>query len=125
MFRKLALHLILFATIFNVAGGYTVASSFKTASFSICQLCAHSEPETKTVVKKASSDVVIVTMPLIKEADEDEGRNFAFDFYYAITSVPHFLPLLRAGPSARFVDLYSLVKGKQASLFLLNCNFRI
>ncbi|KAA9346060.1 hypothetical protein [Adhaeribacter soli] len=127
MLKKLSLYLLIFATSFNVAGGYAVAATFKAASFSVCQITVEQGSKSETVVKKASSDIVIVTTPLIKEGDEEKTQKFGFDFDYAVTEIPHFLPLLRAGPSASKVKQYhySIAKGKNTPLFLLNCNFRI
>ena len=124
MLRKLAIYLLIFTTMFNVAGGYAVAATFQAASFSVCQITIERGAKSETTVKQTPSDVVIVTTPLIKEG-EDKSQKFAFDFDYVITGIPYFLPVLRAGPSASYVNLYSLAKGKNAPLFLLNCNFRI
>lgn len=125
MLRKLAIYLLLLTTTFNVAGGYAVAASFNAASFFVCQINELPSSDSKTVVKKASSELVIVTTPLIKEGDEEKNQKFEFDFIYAVNEIPHFLPLLRAGPTGNFVNFSSVVKGKKAPLFLLNCNFRI
>jgi hypothetical protein len=125
MLKKLAIYLLIFATTFNVTGGYGVAALFNSAAFSVCQLNTQHEADPITTVKKASSDVVIVTMPVIKEADEDEGQKFAFDFDFAITSIPYFLPLLRAGPCVTTFKDFSFAIAKKTPLFLLNCNFRI
>lgn len=102
-----------------------MAATFKAASFSVCQITVEKGVKKDAVVKKATSDVVIVTTPLIKEGDEEKSQKFSFDFEYAVTEVPYFLPVLRAGPSANYLNLYALVKGKSAPLFMLNCNFRI
>lgn len=124
MLRKLAIYLLIFATTFNVAGGYAVAATFKAASFSVCQITVERGAKAETTVKKASSNLVIVTTPLIKEG-EDKSQKFALDFDYVPTAIPYFLPVLRAGPSAGYANLYSEAKGKQTPLFLLHCNFRI
>jgi hypothetical protein len=125
MLRKLAIYLLIFATTFNVAGGYAVAATFKAASFSVCQIKVEKGAKAEEIVRKTSSDVVIVTSPLIKEGDDEKWQKFAFDFDYAITGIPYFLPLLRAGPAARTVNQFSYVIGEKAPLFLLYCNFRI
>ena len=127
MLRKLSIYLLIFATTFNVAGGYAVASTFKAASFSVCQITVEPGSKSEAVVKKSSTDVVIVTSPLIKEGDEEKVQKFEFDFDfdYAITGIPYFLPVLRAGPKASVVNHYYLIKGKKTPIFLLNCNFRI
>ena len=125
MLKKLAIYLLTFATTFNVAGGYAIAASFKAASFSVCQLCDEPVAKDESVVKKAISDLVLVTSPLIKESDEDKVQKFGFDFDYALPAVPYFLPLLRAGPAVTYSNFLALKNGKKAPLFLLNCNFRI
>ncbi|MFC5270000.1 hypothetical protein [Adhaeribacter terreus] len=124
MLRKLATYLLIFATTCNVAGFYAAAATLNAASFSVCQITVEPGAKAETTVKKASTDVVIVTTPLIKEG-EDKSLKFNLDFDYALTEIPYFLPVLRAGPSANYVNLYALAKGKNAPLFLLNCNFRI
>lgn len=125
MLRKFAIYLLFLATTFNLAGGYAVAATFQDASFSVCQITVEPGAKSEAVIKKASSDVVIVTTPLLKDGDEEKWQKFNTDFDFFITEIPYFLPISRAGPATSFVNLYTLAKGESKPLFLLNCNFRI
>ncbi|MDX5346930.1 MAG: hypothetical protein LPK19_06765, partial [Hymenobacteraceae bacterium] len=125
MLRKLLLHVLILTTCFNLAGGYAVAASLKAASFSICTGTQIAASHAETSVKKASSDLVIVASAVSKEGEEEQERNYAPDFAFQPTSIPGFLPLLRAGPVAPTAAFSSAPKSTSAPLFVLNCIFRL